>query len=146
MNNILINNDKTPKLLYTFYYILIFFSFSNFLIANEKQCYFTKTNIKDTLNYFAVEIFIDAKTLELQGDYTSAITLYKKALEFDDSPGIHFAISIAYYKIGKFKEALTEINKAIISGGDKTDYLILKANIYLQLNDISTATKILKIF
>ncbi|MCX7834039.1 MAG: tetratricopeptide repeat protein [Ignavibacteria bacterium] len=97
---------------------------------------------QDSLNYNAIEYFIEAKTAEIQGDFTTAITLYRKALEFDDSPGIHFAISLTYYKIGKLREALAEINKAIVKGGEKTDYLIHKANVYLQFNDLPAAIRI----
>lgn len=143
MKNILKNVNRKRFYLY---FVLYFLFFSKLLLAGyEIKGDLIKENFQDTLNYYAIEYFIDAKTFELQGDYFTAITFYKKALEFEDAAGIHYAISYAYYKLGKPKDALTEINKAMILGGEKTDYLIHKANIYIYLNDLSAAIKIYEI-
>ncbi len=143
MSNIGNKNSKTANTLLTyfiFFFVLINFSNAEKLLSSEHLLF--SFNFKDSLNYYAVEYFIDGKIYELVEDYTSALTMYKKALQYDDAPEIYYAISLVYMKIGKYRESLTEVNKAIIKGGEKTNYLIHKANLYIYLKDIPNAIKI----
>ena len=85
--------------------------------------------------------FFDGKILELQEDYTSAIEMYRNALNYDRSPGIYFAISAAYLKLDKPKEAITEINKAISLDPKEISYLKQKADIYYIYGDLNKASE-----
>jgi tetratricopeptide (TPR) repeat protein len=117
--------------------ILVFISFSFILFhtANTQI-------IENELNSKALLYFIEGKTQELQGNYIYAIEDYKEALRYDTAAGIHFAISMVYYKLDKYKESLTEINKALLSAGDIKDYLLHKSNILIRLNLVKDALDI----
>jgi tetratricopeptide (TPR) repeat protein len=93
-------------------------------------------------NPTAMMYFIEGKTQELQGNFIYALEDYKEALKYDTAPGIYFAISTVYYKLNKYKESLTEINKALLSDINNKNYLLHKSNIMIRLNQMSDAVKI----
>jgi len=90
----------------------------------------------------ALSNFIEGKSSELKGDYTTAIQFYNYALNYDKSPGIYSAISNAYYNLGKYQDALLQINNALILDSNETDYLDQKAKIYFTLNKLDKAGEI----
>lgn len=101
--------------------------------------------IENEVNSKALIYFIEGKTQELQGNYIYAIEDYMEALKYDNSPGIYFAISMVYYKLDKFSESLTEINKALLSDKLNKDYLLHKSNIMLRLNKVGDAIDIFEL-
>lgn len=101
--------------------------------------------IENNVNSKALIYFIEGKTQELQGNYIYAIEDYMEALKYDNSPGIYFAISMVYYKLDKFSESLTEINKALLSDKLNKDYLLHKSNIMLRLNKVGDAIDIFEL-
>ena len=117
--------------------ILIFINFS-FILLNPANTQI----IENKLNSTALLYFIEGKTQELQGNYIYAIEDYKEALRYDTASGIHFAVSMVYYKLDKYKESLGEINKALMSAGDNKDYLLHKSNIMIRLNLVKDALDI----
>jgi tetratricopeptide (TPR) repeat protein len=117
--------------------ILIFINFS-FILLNPANTQI----IENKLNSTALLYFIEGKTQELQGNYIYAIEDYKEALRYDTASGIHFAVSMVYYKLDKYKESLAEINKALMSAGDNKDYLLHKSNIMIRLNLVKDALDI----
>ncbi|MBN1634248.1 MAG: tetratricopeptide repeat protein [Ignavibacteria bacterium] len=115
--------------------ILVVFLFIPFWQINAQV-------FENELNSKALIYFIEGKTQELQGNYIYALEDYKEALKYDTASGIYFAISLVYYKLDKYKESLTEINKALFSDGINKDYLLHKSNIMIRLNKVKEATDI----
>ena len=117
--------------------ILVFINFS-FILLNTANTQI----IENELNSKALLYFIEGKTQELQGNYIYAIEDYKEALRYDTASGIHFAISMVYYKLDKYKESLAEINKALLAAENNKDYLLHKSNILIRLNLVKDALDI----
>ncbi len=90
----------------------------------------------------AKEYFITGKTADLTGNYTASAENYLLALKYSNSPGIHFALSQAYTKLNKFKEAMVEINKALAQDDSNPEFLMHKAEIYLDLGQKDEAIKV----
>lgn len=78
----------------------------------------------------AQEFFIKGTTLDLKGNYAEAILEYQTALEYLNSPGIHYALGKDYLILSKLPQALKHTRKAIQSDSTNTDYLSLLGNIY----------------
>jgi tetratricopeptide (TPR) repeat protein len=95
----------------------------------------SKTN-KDRL---ALSFFIEGKTLELQNNFIGAIENYRTALKYDESAGIYYTLAAVYYKVSKFKEALTEINKAMRLDPGNISYMEKLADIYLARREFQKA-------
>lgn len=97
---------------------------------------------KDSQNREALKYFISGKSAELREDYKSALELYKTALKEQEAGGIYFAIANNYLRLGKYQDALININNALKFNEDNFDYLILKANIYYGTGKIDKAVQI----
>jgi tetratricopeptide (TPR) repeat protein len=119
----------------TIIYLLFAFSVNNL---------FAQDSIKstNTRNNDAVSYFVEGKTADLKGDYVSAIQSYRNALIYDKSPGIFYAISVSYYNLGKFQDALIEINNALKQVPDEIDYLDQKAKIYFTMDKLDKASEV----
>lgn len=115
--------------------------FSAFLFLPLCQHAYTQ-NYDSIVNPTALNYFIEGKTQELRGNYVYALEDYKEALKYDTAAGIKFAISTVYYKLDKYKDALTEINKALLSASENKDYLLHKSNIMIRLNRMKDAIDI----
>jgi tetratricopeptide (TPR) repeat protein len=87
----------------------------------------------------ALSHFIEGKTLELKNNFIGAIEKYRTALKYDESAGIYFTLASVYYKVSKFKEALTEINKALRLDPNNISYLEKLADIHLGTRDFQKA-------
>jgi tetratricopeptide (TPR) repeat protein len=90
-------------------------------------------------NDTALALFIDGKSMEIRNDLTGAINNFREALKFENSPGIHFALSQVYYRLEKYKQSLSEVNKSLISEPGNTIYLEHLANLQITLGDFQKA-------
>lgn len=79
----------------------------------------------------ALDYFIEGKTYDIQSDYSTAIEFYLKALNYEKSPGIYFAISQAYTKLNRFNDALNFINQALNISPSEEDYMLHKGQLLL---------------
>ena len=98
--------------------------------------------IKEDLNPRALEYFISGKSAELREDYKNALEYYKTALKEEQAGGIYFAIANIYIRLGKYQDALIEINNALKYNNDNIEYKTLKANIYYGTGKIDKAVEI----
>jgi len=91
-------------------------------------------NLSDTTmsaeNPIAMYYFIAGKTAELKEDYHGALENYRIALRYENSPGIHFAVSYVNVLLGNYQDALIDINNALKLSPGNTEYLEQKAKIY----------------
>lgn len=78
----------------------------------------------------ALSYFVDGKISELKEDYKFALEYYKTALKYENSPAIYFAVSRVNALMGRFQDALIDINNALKISPDKSEYLEQKARIY----------------
>ena len=94
----------------------------------------------------AEDSFINGTILDMQDKYAEAILEYLDALKFDKSPGIYYAISKDYYRLGKIATAIDYAQKAVAGDAANTEYLYLLASIYTSahMND-SAAVSLEKI-
>ena len=91
-------------------------------------------DIPDAVNYkenpLAVSFFIAGKTAELKEDFRGALENYRIALRYENSPGIHFAISNINIILGNYQDALIDINNALKLSPGNTEFLEQQAKIY----------------
>jgi tetratricopeptide (TPR) repeat protein len=117
--------------------ILIFFAFCFNAKAQSDTGY-----VKVSDNYYAQNLFIEGKILELQYNYVRALENYRTALNYDKSPGIYFAISNIYYETERYLDALTEINNALKLARSEIKYLEHKGHIYYKQENYQKAAEI----
>jgi len=91
-------------------------------------------DIPDAVNYkgnpLAVSFFIAGKTAELKEDFRGALENYRIALRYENSSGIHFAISNINIILGNYQDALIDINNALKLSPGNTEFLEQQAKIY----------------
>ncbi len=92
----------------------------------------------------ALELFIDAKTLELKDNYLAAISKYNEALKIEKAAGIYFALSKLYSNVTQHQKALEYGLEAIKLHPDNLDYKEHVSDTYIVLGDYSNALKYLK--
>ncbi|MCX6162666.1 MAG: tetratricopeptide repeat protein, partial [Ignavibacteriae bacterium] len=78
----------------------------------------------------AVSFFIAGKTAEQKEDFRGALENYRIALRYENSPGIHFAISNINIILGNYQDALIDINNALKLSPGNTEFLEQQAKIY----------------
>jgi O-antigen ligase len=87
----------------------------NYMGSDSSLYYFRRA---ESQNPYHIQILSDiGAKLENKGEHEEAIKYFNRAIAI--IPGYkeaHFNLAIAYYKLGKPKEALTEINKAYMVG------------------------------
>jgi tetratricopeptide (TPR) repeat protein len=92
----------------------------------------------------AVELFIEAKTLELKDNYLAAISKYNEALKIEKAAGIYFALSKLYSNVTQHQKALEYGLEAIKLNANNLDYKEHIADTYIVLGDYTNALKYLK--
>ena len=92
----------------------------------------------------AVELFIEAKTLELKDNYLAAISKYNEALKLDKAAGIYFALAKLYSNVTQHQKSLEYGLEAIKINPDNLDYKEHVADTYIILGDYNNALKYLK--
>lgn len=92
----------------------------------------------------ALDLFIQAKTLELQDNYIGAVQKYNEALKIENAPGIHYTLSKLYANVSQYQKALDEGLAALKLDPDNLDYKENTADVYIILNDYNIALKLLK--
>lgn len=92
----------------------------------------------------ALELFIEAKTLELKDNYLAAISKYNDALKIEKAAGIYFALSRLYSNVTQHQKALEYGLEAIKLNPDNIDYKDQVADTYIILGDYTNAVKYLK--
>ena len=93
-------------------------------------------------NETAVKYFIEGKSAELTGDNKSALEYYSTALKYEKAGGIYFAAANVFVKLGKYQDALIEVNNALKYNPENLEYLTLKANIYYGTGKIDKSVEI----
>jgi tetratricopeptide (TPR) repeat protein len=78
----------------------------------------------------AMDHFINGSMLETKGDYPGAVKEYEKALSFDESAGIYYALAKSYYLLGKYSPALQNGKKAAELDPQEKEYHSLLGDIY----------------
>jgi tetratricopeptide (TPR) repeat protein len=80
------------------------------------------------------ELFNTAKQLLRKGQLDEAQAILKGLADtYPQSPGVHYALGLSYYRQDKYKSASEELGKVLLLKPDKGIYL-LKANIDLRRN------------
>ncbi len=92
----------------------------------------------------AVELFIEAKTLELRDNYLAAISKYNEALKLDKAAGIYFAMAKLYSNVTQHQKSLEYGLEAVKINPDNLDYKEHVADTYIILGDYNNALKYLK--
>ncbi len=92
----------------------------------------------------ALDLFIQAKTLELQDNYIGAVQKYNEALKIENAPGIHYTLSKLYANVSQYQKALDEGLAALKLDPDNLDYKENAADVYIILNEYSIALRLLK--
>ncbi len=92
----------------------------------------------------AVELFIEAKTLELKDNYLAAISKYNDALKIEKAAGIYFALSKLYSNVTQHQKSLEYGLEAIRLNQDNLDYKEHVGDTYIILGDYNNALKYLK--
>ncbi|MBE2226946.1 MAG: tetratricopeptide repeat protein [Ignavibacteria bacterium] len=92
----------------------------------------------------AVELFIEAKTLELKDNYLAAISKYNDALKIEKAAGIYFALSKLYSNVTQHQKALEYGLEAIKINPNNLDYKENVSDTYIILGDYNNAIKYLK--
>jgi len=92
----------------------------------------------------AVELFIEAKTLELKDNYLAAISKYNDALKIEKAAGIYFALSKLYSNVTQHQKALEYGLEAIKINPNNLDYKENVSDTYIILGDYNNALKYLK--
>ncbi len=92
----------------------------------------------------AVELFIEAKTLELKDNYLAAISKYNDALKIEKAAGIYFALSKLYSNVTQHQKALEYGIEAIKINPNNLDYKENVSDTYIILGDYNNALKYLK--
>ncbi len=92
----------------------------------------------------AVELFIEAKTLELKDNYLAAISKYNDALKIEKAAGIYFALARLYSNVTQHQKSLEYGLDAIKINPDNLDYKELVSDTYIILGDYNNALKYLK--
>jgi tetratricopeptide (TPR) repeat protein len=116
--------------------LVIFILLFPFMVVNSQPI------INDVTSEEGVKFFIEGKSAELREDFKNALEYYKTALKFEKAGGIYFAIANVYVKLGKYQDALIDINNALKYNTENLDYLTLKANIYYGTGKIDKAVEI----
>ncbi len=96
------------------------------------------------VNPFALELFIEGKTLELQDNYIAAIEKYNEALKHEEAAGIYYTLSKLYYNVSQYQKSLENGLEALKRSPDNLDYKENIADTYVILNDYQNALKYLK--
>lgn len=98
----------------------------------------------DPSNPKAVELFIEAKTLELKDNYLGAISKYNDALKIEKAAGIYFALSRLYTNVTQHQKALEYGLEAIKINPNNLEYKEQVSDTYIILGDYTNAIKYLK--
>ena len=116
-----------------FLYFVIFFAVFSNLYSQD-----------DPSNPKAIELFIEAKTLELKDNYLAAISKYNDALKIEKAAGIYFALSKLYSNVTQHQKALEYGLEAIKINPNNLDYKEHVSDTYIILGDYNNALKYLK--
>jgi tetratricopeptide (TPR) repeat protein len=92
----------------------------------------------------ALDLFIQAKTLELQDNYIGAVQKYTEALKIENAPGIHYTLSKLYANVSQYQKALEEGIAALQLDPENLNYKENTADVYIILNDYSSALRLLQ--
>jgi tetratricopeptide (TPR) repeat protein len=92
----------------------------------------------------AVELFIEAKTLELKDNYLAAADKYNAALKIEKAAGIYFALSKLFSNVTQHQKSLEYGLEAIKLNPDNLDYKEHVSDTYIILGDYTNALKYLK--
>jgi tetratricopeptide (TPR) repeat protein len=112
---------------------LIFFAFTGVLRSQDYP-----------RNPKAVELFIEAKTLELKDNYLAAVDKYNAALKIEKAAGIYFALSKLFSNVTQHQKSLEYGLEAIKLNPDNLDYKEHVSDTYIILGDYANALKYLK--
>lgn len=101
-------------------------SYKAFTLKGISLCYTQKYNqgvelINKSLSIksdYGFAIFNKALSLDLVGKYDDALTWYKKALDVEIYPYSYYNLAVIYSRQGNFKEAIDNLNQAIILKSD----------------------------
>lgn len=78
----------------------------------------------------ALEHFIDGNVLENQGNFSLAVKEYERALLYDTSAGLHYALARAYMNTNQLNLALSNVKQAIRLDSSQVDYYDLLADVF----------------
>jgi len=86
----------------------------------------------------AFDHFINGSLAQNQGDYSTAVAEFSKALETDTSSGIFFALGKNYLALNKLSSALKFSRLAVEYDSTEIEYYNLLADIYIhaRANDL----------
>ena len=96
----------------------------------------------------AMEHFINGQILDAQEKYDDALVEFEKALEYEKSGGIYYALAVDYLRVNKLYRAKESVSKAIKKDSLNNDFIFLLASIYESAKSTDSAAvcyeKILK--
>lgn len=118
--------------MYKFFLLITFFFVYSLSFSQDKP-----------INDKALELFIEAKTLELQDNYIVAIEKYNEVLKIEKAAGVYYTLSKLYYYVSQYQKSLENGLEALKLAPDNADYLDNLADVYIMLNDYPNALKYL---
>jgi len=92
----------------------------------------------------AFDHFINGSLAQNQGDYSTAVSEFSKALESDTSSGIFFALGKNYLALNKLSSALKYARLAVEYDSAEIEYYNLLADVYLQARADDSAAVVLE--
>jgi len=79
----------------------------------------------------AMDLFLTGVNAETDGDVQKAIEYYTQALQYDQQPGIYYALAKSNYSLNRLSPALNNIKKCVSLDSTTMDYLNLMQEIFV---------------
>jgi tetratricopeptide (TPR) repeat protein len=92
----------------------------------------------------AFEHFLNGSIAQNKNDFATAIQEFNKALNYDSSAGIYFALAKNYLTINKLANARKFASFAVNLDSTEIDYLDLLANVFIQARENDSAAVVLE--
>ncbi len=92
----------------------------------------------------AFEHFLNGSVAQNGGEYTTAIKEFEKALSYDTSSGIYFALAKSYLAINKLSNARKFASLSVKLDSTEIDYLDLLASVFMQARENDSAAVVLE--
>ena len=124
----------------------------------DADFYFLRAKAQTTAGQFENALADVTRAIELDGDFPEAvghlavvqinlgqfqqsIQTATRALELEVDPEIYYVRGAAYTTLGRFDNALADLNDALVLDADRTDYLIARGEVQVRLKKFEQARR-----
>jgi tetratricopeptide (TPR) repeat protein len=98
-----------------------------------------RAQVSDEDRQRATQHFVEGSLYEMQGEYERAIEEFQKALRYDESAAIYYALSKSYTETGKLAMAAEAGREAVRRDSTNISYRENLANVYIRAREIERA-------